>query len=322
MEDRALAQAFLDALFADLVQTEQFPAQRPLLAHYTSLETLENVVRSDEVWFSNPLFMNDYEEVKFGILNGVVRLKENLTLRAALKADPRRVAFYVGLDRFAATFERDHLLDTYVLSFSLHESNDRDGRLSMWRGYGGNGRGVAVVFDTTQINVLPSSPLVIAKVHYGTGADRLSHIDLYANAIADTLTKVSVPEDKLHVVAWASFERLKLFAFFTKHIGYAEEQEWRAVYLRDRDTDNKLTSMFGYSNGPRGVEPKLKFKVKPISGFSGSDLSLEKIIHSIILGPTASSPLALLSVGRMLELLGKPDLKGRLYASSIPFRTS
>jgi hypothetical protein len=38
----------------------------------------------------------------------------------------------------------------------------------MWRGYGGNGNGAAIVFDTAKIAAREESPLVIAHVHYGT----------------------------------------------------------------------------------------------------------------------------------------------------------
>ena len=40
----------------------------PLLAHYTSLSVLEKILKTDELWLSNPLFMNDLEEVRFGAL--------------------------------------------------------------------------------------------------------------------------------------------------------------------------------------------------------------------------------------------------------------
>jgi hypothetical protein len=59
-----------EPLFADLLEGDPFPADRPLLAHYTSIQALEAMQRSNEIWFSNPLFMNDMEEVRFGINAG------------------------------------------------------------------------------------------------------------------------------------------------------------------------------------------------------------------------------------------------------------
>jgi hypothetical protein len=54
-------------LFADLGGEDSYPKKRPLLAHYTSVSVFEAILRNNDVWFSNPLFMNDMEEVRFGI---------------------------------------------------------------------------------------------------------------------------------------------------------------------------------------------------------------------------------------------------------------
>jgi hypothetical protein len=58
-----------------------------------------------------------------------------------------------------------------LFCLSEHAKDDTDGRLSMWRGYGGNGNGAAIVFDTAKIAAREESPLVIAHVHDGTAQD-------------------------------------------------------------------------------------------------------------------------------------------------------
>jgi hypothetical protein len=50
------------------------------------------------------------------------------------------------------------------------------------------------------------------------------------------------------------------------------------------------------------------------------DLSLSKIIHRIILAPSVSSPLARATILKMLDRLNKPELKDRIFASTILFR--
>ena len=42
-------------LWADISGSESYPDNRPLLAHHTSIENLENIMTNDELWFSNPL---------------------------------------------------------------------------------------------------------------------------------------------------------------------------------------------------------------------------------------------------------------------------
>jgi len=42
--------------------------RQPYLAHYTSLEVLEKIMQHNELWFSHPFFMNDLQEMRFGIV--------------------------------------------------------------------------------------------------------------------------------------------------------------------------------------------------------------------------------------------------------------
>jgi Protein of unknown function (DUF2971) len=146
---------------------------------------------------------------------------------------------------------------------------DTDGLLSMWRGYGGNGNGAAIVFDTAKIAAQEDSPIIIANVHYGTGEARKDWLRERVAQFADILARSDIPDDKLHLAAFYFFYRLKLFSIFTKHQGFSEENEWRVVYLRDRDEAKVFDNMFSYWVGPRGVEPKLKLRIEAIPGLSG-----------------------------------------------------
>ena len=80
--------------------------------------------------------------------------------------------------------------------------------------------------------------------------------------------------------------------------------------------------MFSYVINNRGIEPKLKFKMAASKGITSDDFSFEKIIHSIILGPSLSSELTQKSVLRMLEseCMEKSYLKDKVFASTIPLR--
>jgi hypothetical protein len=91
------------------------------------------------------------------------------------------------------------VLDTYVFCLSKHEKNDTDGLLSMWRGYGGNGNGAALVFDTAKIAARDESPLVIAHVHYGTGQMREDWLQRWIGEFGEILAKSAIPDDKLGI---------------------------------------------------------------------------------------------------------------------------
>jgi len=299
---------------------DQFPVKTPLLAHYTSLDALEKILENNEVWFSNPLFMNDFEEVNFGVTYGVSAIRESRAIQDALGTSSRFSAFISSLEDHVNYFAQNELFDTYVFCLSEHDRSDRDGRLSMWRGYGGNGGGAAIIFDTAQFSSINASPLIVAKVEYASTAVRRQYFSELATATARIIAQHTIPDTLLTVGASAVFERIKMAALFSKHDGFKEEQEWRIVYLRGRDNEGHLTSMQNYFNGTRGVEPKLKLKIEPIEAVTAPDFSLGKIVHSILLGPTTSSPLAIRSVTRMLEVVGKPELIERLVASTIPYR--
>jgi hypothetical protein len=60
--------------------------------------------------------------------------------------------------------------------------------------------------------------------------------------------------------------------------------------------------------------------MEPIKGYTSTDLSLEKIVSQIILGPMMASPLAVNSVKRMLATVRKTALLDRVIASTTPFR--
>jgi hypothetical protein len=291
-----------------------------LLAHYTSIGALEAIMRGNEVWLSNPLFMNDIDEVRFGINVGANLFLTSVEIESACGNKARfellKNAFNFYHDRFA----NEHVLDTYVFCLAEHDKDDDDGLLSMWRGYGGSGSGAAIVFDSSKLAVRETSPLVVAKVEYGSKDERTKWLQQLVTQFAQILTGSAIPDDKLHLASHVFIERLKLFAVFSKDRGFREEREWRVAYMRDRDGKKLLDPMFGYWIGPRGVEPKLKFKVEHIPDVTADDFSLSKLVDRIILGPSLSSPLARPTVLKMLDTLGRSEFKDRIKTSTIPFR--
>lgn len=319
MDDLKILQAFI-ALYDDISETDRFTDKKPLLAHYTSLDVLEKILETNEIWCSNPLFMNDIEEVRFGISKGSDLVFGNREIGEACGSDGRARIFERTFNHYLEIFENEQVFDTYVFCLSEHGRDDHNGILSMWRGYGADGNGAAIVFDAGRFEERQKSPLIVGKVHYGSGQERVAWLNGTLSKCAEIIRETKIPDNKLHLAAYALFERIKLFALFSKHHGFAEEQEWRIVYVRERDIEKKLDAMFDYTIGHRGIEPKLKFKVAPIEGVTSNDLSLEKIIERIILGPSLSSPMAKTAVLRMLDRLNRSELKEKVHASTIPFR--
>jgi len=322
MSDQQLLDIASSQLWADFSEESSFPAKRPLLAHYTSIQTFEKIVTTEEFWLSNPLFMNDLEELKFGMNEGAAEFLRNEELAKACRTKERHEKLINDFLYLFNDFDSKHVLNTYILCFSEHSPEDNDGLLSMWRGYGGGGSGAAIIIDTGKINSRPESPLIVGKVHYGTRAERLDWINQKISTLAKVIAEHSKTDDDLFYAAWAWLSRLKSFALFSKHSGFHEEREWRVVYMSDRDQDEIFKVFFDHLATSRGIEPKLKLPIKPIEGVTEADISLEKFIDRIILGPSIASALGVNSLRQMLKNIGREALADRVVVSDIPFRST
>jgi Protein of unknown function (DUF2971) len=281
---------------------------------------MESIFQTRQIWFSNPLFMNDLQEVRFGLREGYRLLSDLGLFKRAVDTDQRIGLVRNAFTNFFGNFDSQELFDTYVFCLSEHGRSNMDGLLSMWRGYGHHGDGVALVFDPKAVTLVPLSPLVISKVQYASDTDRIEQLEQLLGKWADTTAGANLPDDMLSLAAYAALNEIKIFALTTKHIGFSEEAEWRVVYLLDRDRNGLLKQFMSYHIGERGVEPKLKFTMGHLPGVSADDLTLERLLDRIILGPSLSSPLAVRSVQRMLEKIERGHFTNKVFPSGIPLR--
>ncbi len=307
-------------LWDDINDDISYPNVRPKLSHYTSIENIENILRTDEIWFSNPLNMNDYEELRYVVLEAHKMFYENDNLQIAINDQKKYGTFQSYFESFFDKFSNQHCLDVYAFCFSEFAEADVNGLLSMWRGYGGNGKGAALVIDTSKLEPKEDSPFIIAKVTYLSKESRLNWIESVLNKLAEVIESNKLDDEGLYNATYYLFERIKIFALFTKHDGFQEEKEWRAVYLNERNEDIEIKKMLGYTKTSRGLEPKLKFKFKSLPSITTGEFSISSLTYKIILGPTFSSPMAKSTFEKMLSLVGKPELINRISVSDIPFR--
>lgn len=309
-----------NSLWNDIDEKTTYPNARPILAHYTSIDNVENILRTDEIWFSNPLNMNDYEELRYVVLEANSMFYENNLLINAFKKPEELNSFQNHFKHFFDKFSNQHCLDVYAFCFSEYAEADVNGLLSMWRGYGGNGKGAALVIDTSKIEPKEDSPFIIAKVTYLSKESRINWIENTLNTLATIIENNELDDDGLYHAAYYLFERIKIFALFTKHNGFDEEKEWRVVYLNERNKDPEVEKMLGYAKTNRGLEPKLKFKFKSLPSITTGEFSISSVTHKIILGPSFSTPMSKSTFEKMLILLGKPELINKVSVSDIPFR--
>jgi Protein of unknown function (DUF2971) len=320
MEDTEINAAYIREL-ENFIGTESLLKQAPKqLAHYTTIGNLEKIMEK-EFWFSNPLFMNDLQELRLGLNQGMQIIASDPKVEEACATPERAQKLGQTLQHYFTEFDENHALDVYVFCLSAHDPSDYDGVLSMWRAYGGQGNGAALVFDTSFLTFQKDSPLILPKVRYKPEAERIKDLRTIIHKYLSLIVELSIPDDCLYIVSFQLFELLKAFALSYKHQGFREENEWRIILFAQRDRDELFKGCYHYYVGPRGVEPKLKFKIRPLAiPNSDQTWTFHDILANIILGPSVSSPLAKASIIRMLQAIGKPEFGKKVIASTIPLR--
>ena len=85
-----------------------------LLAHYSSIQVVESILSKNQIWFSNPLFMNDLQELRFGMSQGQRLFLEQPRLKVAGGSDARATLLQHAFAHYFQHFDQDGFLDTYV----------------------------------------------------------------------------------------------------------------------------------------------------------------------------------------------------------------
>jgi Protein of unknown function (DUF2971) len=297
-----------------------------LLAHYTSVATIEQILRGNQIWLSNPLYMNDTQEMRAGTSLGLQKFPAAAI--AAGGSDARAAALSTAYTHYFSHFDTTTAFDTYVFCLCRQKAGDTDGILSMRREYGSRGNGAAIVINLEKVTFSPLNPLLIAEVTYASDTERATLFDGHLQEWINITKSLNLSDDRLYIAARAAFLFTKTIALTTKHRGFEEEHEVRVIYNPDQDPRGYLKPCLDYRVAPRGVEPKLKYKFDtsyaPTDGLDPptplDSGALPDLIEFFLLGPTISSALAQKSFIRMLERLNLQAFTGRVFASSIPLR--
>lgn len=316
---KKITESFHNLLYKGYENSQEFHQIKPKLAHYTSIDTVLEILKNNQLWFSNPLLMNDNEELRFGLDHGANLLNKSEILRQVL-AGERYQKFVAYFNGYFKHFIDNAALDTYLFCFSEHGSEDTDGKLSMWRGYGADGRGAAIVFDTEGLLDMDNSALILARVDYRSTEERIEALKALIDRVASWFVDFDVADDELYIPASLLFDRFLRLSLFTKHSGFSEEREWRVVYFKARDASEEFASMFDFITSSNGIEPKLKLNIEPMLEHIQDGISMSGLVDKIILGPTMASAFSKAAFVRALE---KSDLTGyidRVEVSSIPYR--
>jgi hypothetical protein len=187
-----------------------------LLYHYTSLETIQKVLETDDIRLSHAEYSNDQRELE--------EARILITSRLAAHAGPRT---FVDAVEAAYALQAQNL-DVYVfcMSTGIPGKPLPQDMLSQWRAYAQDGRGGCLT--------IISNALRAFVFHFPAG---LRHNPvIYDSLVQATLIDgILTAGSSLHAANPATAVDATVGALiFTmpiiKHSGFEEEQEWRLIY--------------------------------------------------------------------------------------------
>jgi hypothetical protein len=285
-------------------------------AHYTSADTVKKVLDSRGFYMRNSRLMNDHSEVSHGfqmVLTAVSETGGGSQYKAAWSSVEPRLG--ERLPQLIAESAGKVMDDCFIISVSEHLAADDDGLLSMWRAYGTGDLRVALVARPGAVAPMAEAGVFLTACLYGDVHDvgrelggKAAVLSRHAGAFRD--------------LSPALIEQLALgdavnFAVSIKHPGFAEEREWRFVYVTDFPSPemNARREAVVWGGIPQVVY-KLPIILPCDAGWTPDRLSLERII----LGPCAESRTVRRGLVQLLGDYSFDNAEDIVRASSIPYR--
>lgn len=254
-------------------------------------------------------------------LNALCRLgekKEDSTnLRVALNAVSPNVM--EAIEKSFNGWKNPLSVGTYISCFSEHhDSEDKLGRLSMWRGYGNGRTGVAIVMNNAPFVAEDDEfdGLYAFPVDYGDIKGVKKILDSIASNIQSNIETVKSLGDD--AVANALFRVLTFMMICTKHPGFVEEKEWRLVYCPELESNVHVTKNVEVVSGIPQEVYKIPLKMQKAENEVG--VIIPDLIDRIIVGPTEYPYVVYKAFVNILEEMGVPEASSKVVTSSIPLR--
>ena len=298
---------------------EKMQQRNGRFVHYTSAENALKIIQSKEIWTRNTTCMADYREVQHGYD----------LLSQFFSQQSKRAAFFEAVNLCAPGIAAEAVglfdqwwnnirLTTYICSISEHEdSEDVHGRLSMWRAFGRLPARAAIVIKMPSPDAAEGLQVLLSPVAY-FGYEKVEEQlwSVISNVKADAEFLQSLDRERIKS---AVFYMLVAAAVSLKHEGFAEEREWRVIYLPDAHPSKHIRRSTKVVEGI----PQVIFKIplQDIPEDDVNDVEIPKLVDRIIIGPTAY-PIAIYTAFVIaLQEAGVTDAAARTVISGIPLRS-
>lgn len=285
--------------------------------HYTSAEVAASIIQNKAVWMRNATTMNDFSEVE----HGLQCIREAWVSEAGERFQRAVEAIHPGVVKAAVDqfdqWQPDMRRGTYLTCVSEHSpGEDENGRLSMWRAYGGRS-GIALVMNVTPFAATTNELKAYSSpVFYATAAE----FQLRMAEMAEKLEKQAKALRDLNpeLLQANVFTALRFAALCTKHPGFREEREWRVVYSPNLEPSPIIKPVVKTVHGIPQIVQLIPLVDDPANGLHGADIP--QFIHRVIIGPTEDVGAVYDAFHMMLTDAGVENAHERIWASNIPLR--
>lgn len=264
--------------------------------YYCSLNTFLNIIKSKQIYLSDPLKMNDNLEIKWYL----ERLNET-----KIEDDVFDNIFEIMKLRSGIEFTLQELNDcidsigqnsVYICCFS------KDGdRLSQWRSYADNGCGVSIGFDLDKMAVADN--IFIREVVYNNDVifgEHETDVEIVADSMGTVISEHNIKDKKKQIEVFLH-ELIPILAQY-KNPAFIEENEVRLIYCDDLKFEKIIDKHGAFQEKWTNKELEHDFRAignNDITEFVKLDFDID-LVEDIYVGPKC-----LLSENDVINLVKK-----------------
>ena len=289
---------------------------RQRFVHYTSAETAGKILQTKQVLLRQASLQNDFREIEFGTscIQNSWQKHQALFDEVFSAYEPD---FGQRLWNWLSSWKDRVRWETFVTCVSEHDPlEDKFGRLSMWRAYGGN-NGVALVINGT--------PFFTASDALGAYSSPVAYhtSDSFSEEFEKLVIRVRDNAEFLRSQAagWVFGQMCHVLHYAmlcTKHYGFCEEREWRIVRSPAFNKPSALSeSVMTIAGIPQKVLA-LELKDDAANGLVG--IEIPSLLDRLIIGPTQQPVAVGDALATLLKDAGVLDPYAMIVFSDIPLR--
>jgi len=262
--------------------------------HYTTSVGLKGIIENNCLWATNLSYVNDSKELSVGL---DVYKQVSKKLCRKLKIEPAKKI----LNSFIHRLNQKNMSSRYACCFTVNSD-----QLSQWRGYGLNGQGYSIGFETNGLigNLEPYAEP--SRIIYDLETQKVYaefHIEQLLNSILKAIESTQLnPVDYLNDFTSILEQEAEFTILGFKHTGFSEESENR-FHLSNPGKEQVLILE---KNGI--LIPYVELKMHK---------GLKLPVRRVTIGPTADYERAKKGVEFLLEKNGFPNVE--VLKSEIPF---